>query len=100
MSLQAMTVQGTLKPDVPLVPFIMFDRVGQRAGQDLSQPGGQDFRLALAETVEGRVGAQQSLLDHVGSIQFAAEPAVEVQLRQDLQIPAIRFESVGSRLIH
>ena len=42
-----------------------------------------------------QVGAEKGLLHHVGRIELAPQPAVEVQLGQQFQVRAIRLERRG-----
>jgi hypothetical protein len=61
-----------------------------------------ELRLAVSRAVrkhreqqkltQGRVGAEHRLLDYVGGVQLAAEPPVEVQLGQYLEVLAERFQ--------
>jgi hypothetical protein len=72
-------LQGALPGHVAPGPVQVAAGVGQVAGQDLAQPGGQ-LGLGLApELRQGLVGLQQRLLDQVGGVQLGPQPRVQLQ---------------------
>ena len=85
-------LQRTLQADVPLVPLVVLHRVGQRPGQDPPQPGDQHLGPVVAHLRQRRIGPQHRLLDHVGRVELAAKPPVEVQPGQHLEVLAERFQ--------
>ena len=81
------------RTDVPLVAIVVLDRVGQRAGQDLRSQAARTSGSGLA-LGQGRIGAEHRLLDDVGRVELAAQPAVEMQLRQHRQVLAERLQEL------
>src|SRR5262249_24750393 len=66
---------------------------GQLVGQDLPQPGGALGLGAAAELPALLVSAGQGLLHHVGRIELAAQPRVEVEAGQQPQVIAVRLQA-------
>ena len=88
-------LERPLQGDVPLVPLVVLDRIGQSPGQDPPQPGDQDLGPGVAHLRQSRVGAQHRLLDHVGRVELAAKFPVKVQLSQHREVLAERFQDFG-----
>jgi hypothetical protein len=68
------------------------DEVGQAAGQDLPQPGGQLSVGAPAELVEAQRGLEQGVLHQVGGVGLPPQRGVQAGAGQEAQVVAVRVQ--------
>ena len=69
--------------------LVLAGGVDQRVGQDAAQPAGLFGLGAAAELAAVLVGLDQRLLDHVRRIELAAQPRVELQPGQQVEVVAV-----------
>jgi hypothetical protein len=79
----------------PLVPVVVLDHVGQGAGEDAPQPGEEHRPVWVLQLGPGGVGPEQGLLNHVGRVELAAQPRIEMDTREHLQVRTERLQGLG-----
>ena len=68
------------------------DGVGQRAGEDLPEPGGQLGGRPAAELPDGLVRLQERKLYDVGRIELPTQGRAELEPGQDPQVIPVLFQ--------
>ena len=82
--------------------LVLASGVDQRVGQDAAQPAGLFGLGAAAELAAVLVGLDQRLLHHVRRVELAAQPRVELEPREQVEVVAVvlhrTIQAAGRRL--
>jgi hypothetical protein len=80
--------------------LVLAGSVDERVGQDAAQPGRLLTIPAAAELVPPLVRLDESLLHHVGRVELAAQPRIELEASQQVQVIPVGLQGLPLGLGH